>query len=68
MFVSVYAADGGDKRAEEIMKSAFWQTLPAVKNNRVYRLDIDQFAAGDLISMEKQLELQTEMLLSGGKK
>ncbi|PYI57483.1 ABC transporter substrate-binding protein [Paenibacillus flagellatus] len=68
MFVSVYAADGGDKRAEDIMNSELWKSLPAVKNGRVYRLNIDQFAAGDLISLEKQLELQTEMLLSGASK
>ncbi|MEF3306879.1 ABC transporter substrate-binding protein [Paenibacillus sp. GYB003] len=64
MFVTVYAANGGDKRAEEIWKSDLWKSLPAVKNNRVYMLDIDQFAAADLISMEKQLDIQVQMLLS----
>lgn len=68
MFVTVYAVDGGDKRAAEIMNSELWRNLPAVKNNRVYKLDIDQFAAGDLISLEKQLDIQVQMLLSHNKK
>lgn len=68
MFVTVYAADGGDKRAADIMNSELWKNLPAVKNNRVYMLDIDQFAAGDLISLEKQLDIQVQMLLSHNKK
>jgi iron complex transport system substrate-binding protein len=68
MFVTVYAADGGDKRAADIMNSELWKNLPAVKNNRVYKLDIDQFAAGDLISLEKQLDIQVQMLLPQNKK
>jgi iron complex transport system substrate-binding protein len=63
MFVTVYAADGGDERAKEIMESPMWKLLPAYKNNRIFTLDIDQFSAGDLISLEKQLEIQTELLL-----
>jgi len=63
MFVLVYGDDGGDKRAQEVMNSSLWRTLPAYKNERVFMLDLDQFAAGDLISLEKQLEIQTELLL-----
>lgn len=67
MFVTVYGADGGDKRADEIMDSELWRNLPAVKNDRVFLIDIDQFAANDLISMEKQLEIQVDLLLGSVK-
>ncbi|GGF61935.1 hypothetical protein GCM10010912_03850 [Paenibacillus albidus] len=63
MFVTVYGTEGGDERAQEIMEGDLWKSLPAYKNNRIYQLDIDQFSAGDLISLEKQLEIQTELLL-----
>ncbi|GIP15499.1 iron(3+)-hydroxamate-binding protein YxeB [Paenibacillus montaniterrae] len=64
MFVTVYGADGGDERAEEIMSSSLWTSLPAYKNNRIFVLDINQFSAGDLISLSKQLDIQTELLLN----
>lgn len=67
MFVTVYDADGGGDRAKEILESAIWKSLPAYKNNRIYTLDINQFSAGDLISLEKQLEIQTKLLLGNGK-
>lgn len=67
MFVTVYDADGGGDRAKEILESALWKSLPAYKNNRIYLLDINQFSAGDLISLEKQLEIQTNLLLGSGK-
>lgn len=67
MFVTVYDADGGGDRAKEILESAIWKSLPAYKNNRIYTLDINQFSAGDLISLEKQLEIQTDLLLGSGK-
>ena len=37
-----------------------------LQNNRIYTLDINQFSAGDLISLEKQLEIQTRLLLGNG--
>ncbi|GIO90633.1 ABC transporter substrate-binding protein [Paenibacillus lactis] len=67
MFVTVYDADGGGERAKEIMESAIWKSLPAYKNNRIFTLDINQFSADDLISLEKQLEIQTNLLLGNGK-
>lgn len=67
MFVTVYDADGGGDRAKEILESAIWKSLPAYKNNRIYTLDINQFSAGDFISLEKQLEIQTKLLLGNGR-
>jgi ABC-type Fe3+-hydroxamate transport system substrate-binding protein len=64
IFLTVYAEDGGDKMAEEIKASAVWQSLPAYKNNRIIELNIDDMAAGDPISMEKQLDIQVEKLLA----
>lgn len=46
------------------MQSQWWQGLPAVKNNRVYKVDIDLFAPSDIYALYKQLDLQTELLLS----
>ncbi|SEM54058.1 iron complex transport system substrate-binding protein [Paenibacillus sp. cl141a] len=67
MFVTVYDADGGGERANEILESALWKSLPAYKNNRIFTLDINQLSAGDLISLEKQLEIQTNLLLGNVK-
>jgi iron complex transport system substrate-binding protein len=64
MFVGVYAGDGGDKRAEEIMQGQLWQNLPAAKNNRVYMVDTDLFSPSDVYALYKQLDLQTDILLA----
>ncbi|TNJ64453.1 ABC transporter substrate-binding protein [Paenibacillus hemerocallicola] len=64
IFLTVYGANGGSERAEEIKKSAIWRNLPAVKNNRVIPLDIAVMFDGDPISIEKQMDLQVKSLLS----
>nr|WP_239541347.1 ABC transporter substrate-binding protein [Pullulanibacillus pueri] len=63
IFLSVYSADGGDKRADEIKKSDIWKSLPAVKKGHVYNINLDQFFYFDPISLEKQLEIQEKLLL-----
>lgn len=68
MFISVYAAEGDAKRVQEIMNSAIWRNLPAVKKGRVYELNFEQFFSADPLSLEKQLALQVEMLVSRNKK
>ncbi|WP_226035533.1 ABC transporter substrate-binding protein [Aquibacillus saliphilus] len=64
IFLSVYGADGGSERAEEIRNSAVWQSLDAVKNNNVYEIDIDEFFYFDPISLEDQLDIQVDLMLS----
>ncbi|MBP1995754.1 ABC transporter substrate-binding protein [Paenibacillus eucommiae] len=44
--------------------SAVWKTIPAVKNKKVMELDGKQYFYFDPISIEAQLDLITEMLLS----
>jgi iron complex transport system substrate-binding protein len=62
MFVGVYAGDGGAERAEELMQSALWKNLPAVKQNQVYLINIDEFSPSDIHALYKQLDLQLEIL------
>jgi iron complex transport system substrate-binding protein len=64
IFLTVYAADGGDKKSAEIQSSEIWKSLPAYKNNRIITLNIDEMAAGDPISMMKQMDIQVESLLA----
>jgi iron complex transport system substrate-binding protein len=64
IFLTVYGANGGTERAEEIKQSALWKSLPAVKNNRVISLDIADMFDGDPISIEKQMEIQVKSLLA----
>ncbi|MCQ6557556.1 hypothetical protein [Paenibacillus mendelii] len=64
--MTINAEGGGDKRATEVKQSGIWDRLPAVKAYRVYEVDIRLFGPGDPISLNKQLDLQVEMLQSGG--
>ncbi len=63
MFVTVYQEDGGAERAKELMDNPLWKSLPAVKNNRVYLLNLKQFWFSDGLSLEKQLDILTETIL-----
>ncbi|WP_371377876.1 ABC transporter substrate-binding protein [Sporomusa aerivorans] len=68
MFVLVSPAQGGQKQAGEIMESDIWRNLPAAKNNHIYEIDRKEFWPNDPISLENQLDIQLEMLLSRNKK
>ncbi|WP_163857532.1 iron-hydroxamate ABC transporter substrate-binding protein [Paenibacillus elgii] len=68
MFVTVYQEDGGAERAKELMDNSIWKNLPAVKNNRVYLLNLKQFWFSDGLSLEKQLDILTETILSRNQK
>ncbi|MFC5703370.1 helix-turn-helix domain-containing protein [Cohnella faecalis] len=68
VFLTVYAEGGGERRANEIKRSAIWRSLPAVIRNRVYEADISLFGPGDPISLGKQLDIQVGMLLAGGRR
>ncbi|WP_110112444.1 ABC transporter substrate-binding protein [Bacillus sp. CGMCC 1.16541] len=64
VFLSVYADNGGDKRAEELQNSGLWKQLPAAQKGNVYEIELDEFFNFDPISLEKQLDIQTELILS----
>lgn len=64
MFVTVYEPDGGAERAKEIMNGAIWNSLPAVKNNQVYLLDMKQFWMVDGLNLEKQIDILTDLVIS----
>ncbi|TNJ64452.1 helix-turn-helix domain-containing protein [Paenibacillus hemerocallicola] len=63
LFLLVYEANGGGERAEAIRRGEIWRALPAVRGNRVYELDLEQFLAGDPISLDMQLDIQANLLL-----
>ncbi|MNW22698.1 Iron(3+)-hydroxamate-binding protein YxeB precursor [compost metagenome] len=60
--MGVYDGDGGAERAEELMQSELWKNLPAVKNNKVYIVNIDDFSPSDINALYKQLDLQIGIL------
>ncbi|MEF2967000.1 ABC transporter substrate-binding protein [Paenibacillus sp. M1] len=64
MFVTVYEPDGGAERAKEVMDGAIWKSLPAVKNNHVYMLDMKEFWMVDGLNLEKQVDILTDLILS----
>lgn len=64
MFISVYPVNGGAERAVKVMESAIWKQLPAVRRNRVYSIELDMIHSVDVLSLEKQLDIQTQLLKS----
>ncbi|MEC0213466.1 ABC transporter substrate-binding protein [Paenibacillus ehimensis] len=56
LFVSVFGDDDSKKRLDEISKTALWANLPAVKNNRVYMLNLDTWFGYTPHDIEKQLQ------------
>ncbi|NEN86457.1 hypothetical protein [Paenibacillus elgii] len=64
MFISVYPVNGGAERAVKVMESAIWKQLPAVRRNRVYSIELDVIHSVDVLSLEKQLDIQTQLLKS----
>ncbi|MFF2886266.1 ABC transporter substrate-binding protein [Paenibacillus sp. NPDC057967] len=51
-----------ESKADELMKSDFWKSVPAVKNNQVYFYDSKIFAMDDPYSLEAQLGIVTDLL------
>ncbi|MCP3776652.1 ABC transporter substrate-binding protein [Paenibacillus sp. MZ04-78.2] len=56
LFVSTFGDDDSKKRLDEISKTALWANLPAVKNNRVYMLNLDTWFGYTPHDIEKQLQ------------
>lgn len=44
------------------MATGLWKSLDAVKNNRVYRIDFDQFLFNDPIFAMKQVDILADAL------
>lgn len=51
-----------EAKADELMKSEFWSSIPAVKNNQVYFYDSKIFAMDDPYSLEAQLDIIADLL------
>jgi iron complex transport system substrate-binding protein len=68
MFWTVYQTEGTDQVEKEMKNSAIWKNLNAVKNNHVYEMKMENVWFNDAISLEHQLDLVVETLLSQSKK
>lgn len=54
-------------KADEILESPIWKTLPAVKNNKVHMLDYKTYLHYDPISILGQADLIADMLVKSAK-
>ncbi|MEC1258959.1 iron-hydroxamate ABC transporter substrate-binding protein [Bacillus swezeyi] len=63
MFVTNYNPNGDSKTLDKLKESSIWKNLDAVKNNRVFINDFDTYYPYDPISVSKQVDLITEMLV-----
>ncbi|MBB6732952.1 ABC transporter substrate-binding protein [Cohnella zeiphila] len=65
VFLTVYDWQDGDnaKLESELKNAPVWRSLPVVKEDRVIQVHVDDFLPGDPISIEKQMETQTQLLL-----
>jgi iron complex transport system substrate-binding protein len=68
MFWTVYRTEGTDQVEKEMKNSAIWKNLNAVKNNHVYEMKMENVWFTDAISLEHQLDLVVDTLLSQSKK
>jgi ABC-type Fe3+-hydroxamate transport system, periplasmic component len=68
MFWTVYKTDGTEQAESELKNSAIWKNLGAVKDGHVYELKIEDIWFSDAISVEHQLDLVVETLLSAHQK
>jgi len=70
VFLTVYDWQGGDngKLEEELKNAPVWRSLPVVKEDRVIKVNVQDFLPGDPLSIEKQMEEQARLLLEKFKK
>ncbi|WP_220129479.1 iron-hydroxamate ABC transporter substrate-binding protein [Thermaerobacillus caldiproteolyticus] len=68
MFWTVYRTEGTDQIEKEMKNSAIWKNLKAVKNNHLYKMKLEDVWFTDAISLEHQLDLVVDTLLSHNKK
>jgi iron complex transport system substrate-binding protein len=56
-FIFVATGSSNAEALNTLYDSDIWSTIPAVKNNRIYEVDMDGFAFNDPISINKQLDV-----------
>lgn len=67
MFITDYNPEGDSTTLEELEGSTIWQSLDAVKNERVFINDFDTFYPYDPISIRNQLGLFADMIVERAK-
>jgi iron complex transport system substrate-binding protein len=68
MFWTVYRTEGTDQIEKDMKNSAIWKNLKAIKNNHFYEMKLEDVWFTDAISLEHQLDLVVDTLLSHNKK
>ncbi|MCP6680703.1 iron-hydroxamate ABC transporter substrate-binding protein [Bacillus nakamurai] len=63
MFITDYNPNGESKTLQRLKESPIWKNLDAVKKNRVFINDFNTFYPYDPISVSKQMDLITDMLI-----
>ncbi|WEZ05167.1 iron-hydroxamate ABC transporter substrate-binding protein [Bacillus subtilis] len=63
MFITDYNPKGESKTLDKLEHSSIWKNLDAVKHNRVFINDFDSFYPYDPISVSKQVDIITDMLI-----
>lgn len=63
MFITDYNPKGKSKTLDKLKESSIWKNLDAVKHNRVFINDFDTFYPYDPISVSKQVDIITDMLI-----
>lgn len=63
MFITDYNPKGESKTLDKLEHSSIWKNLDAVKHNRVFINDFDTFYPYDPISVSKQVDIITDMLI-----
>lgn len=64
MFVVVSGREDWMSRTRKrISKSVVWRNLPAFRNERIYYLKLEEFWGSEGLALERQLEIQTDLLI-----
>ncbi|MFB0633824.1 iron-hydroxamate ABC transporter substrate-binding protein [Bacillus rugosus] len=63
MFITDYNPKGESKTLDKLENFSIWKNLDAVKHNRVFINDFDTFYPYDPISVSKQVNIITDMLI-----
>ncbi len=64
IFLSQVSFDNAGDKLEELEKSSIWKSIPAVKNNRVFKMNQDTIQFNDPVSLDGQLDMMAELLLT----
>ncbi|RJX39328.1 hypothetical protein D3P09_07725 [Paenibacillus pinisoli] len=66
MFVVICdSPDYEEELNRKLREDEIWRSLPAAKHNRIYPLRLEECWSCEGLSLERQLEKQVELLLSG---